>query len=365
LIVKKPYIPQSLPLESLDWVRFITLVGQANAELARYDGILQGIVNPGVLLSPLSTKEAVISSKIEGTQASLEEVLQYEASPDPKSEKYDDIQEIINYRQAMNFADKWLEKKPITLNLIKQMHAMLLDSVRGKDKDRGNFRTKQNYIGKHGTSIEKARYIPPPPLILPDHLSNFENYFHYTEKDRLIQLAILHAQFEIIHPFLDGNGRIGRILIPLFLYEKKVLHSPMFYISEYLEENRDEYYDRLLAISEEKKWEDWIEFFLKAIADQAKRNSQKAKAVLSLYDKNKEHIVNITHSQYAIKILDTIFSRPILNTTDFIRLSKIPKPSAMRLLTLLRKERILSTLKAGSGRRAEVMMFDKLINIIG
>jgi Fic family protein len=361
--MKKPYVPHSLPLESVDWVRFITLIGQANAELARYDGILQGIINPGVLLSPLTTKEAVVSSKIEGTQASLEEVLQYEASPDVKTEKYDDITEIINYREAMRFAVQWMKEKPITLNLVKQMHGILLDSVRGKDKSRGNFRTSQNYIGKAGASIEQASYIPPEPLILMEHLSNFEKYIHYDEKDRLVQLAIVHAQFEIIHPFLDGNGRLGRILIPIFLNEKRVLHSPMFYISEYLESNRDEYYARLKAISDEKGWDDWIGFFLKAIIEQAKANGAKAKSILDLYEKKKTRITDITRSQYAIKILDTLFARPIFNTTDFIKRSHIPKPSAMRLLKMLRREGVLSTLKEGSGRRAEVMMFNKLIDI--
>lgn len=360
----KPYIPETLPLQSLDWVRFITLIGQANAELARYDGILQGIINPKVLLSPLTTKEAVISSKIEGTQASLEEVLQYEASPDVKTEKYNDIREIINYRETMRFAIQWLKEKPTTLSLIKQMHSILLDSVRGKDKARGNFRTGQNYIGKPGTPIEQASYVPPEPLIFRDYLDNFEKYIHYEEKDRLVQLAIIHAQFEIIHPFMDGNGRLGRIFIPLFLYEKKVLHSPMFYISEYFEANRDEYYSRLLAVSKEKNWEDWIEFFLKAVFVQAKANSAKAKSILDLYEKKKARITEITHSQYAIKVLDTIFAQPIFNTTDFIKHSHIPKPSAMRLLRILHKEGVLSTLKEGGGRRAEVLMFDKLIDIV-
>ncbi len=362
--MKKPYIPQSLPLESVDWVRVITLIGRANAELARYDGTLQGIINPGVLLSPLTTKEAVISSKIEGTQASLEEVLKYEASPDIRTEKYDDIREIINYREAIRFAVQWLKEKPITLNLIKQMHGVLLDSVRGRDRGRGNFRTWQNYIGKPGFTLEQATYIPPKPSILMEHLSNFEKYVHYDEKDRLVQLAIVHAQFEIIHPFGDGNGRLGRILIPLFLFEKQVLHSPMFYISEYFERNRDEYYAKLNAISDKRKWDDWIEFFLRAIIEQAKANSIKAKSILDLYERKKTRIAEITHSQYAIKILDTIFARPIFNTTDFIKHSKIPKASAMRLLGMLRKEKVLSTLKEGSGRRAEVMMFNKLIGIV-
>lgn len=360
----KPYVPEGLPLSSVDWVRFITLIGQANAELARYDGILQGVLNPYVLLSPLTTKEAVISSKIEGTQASLEEVLKYEASPDAKVEKYDDIQEIINYRKAMQFAVQWLKQKPITLNLIKEMHGILLDSVRGKDKSRGSFRTGQNYIGKPGISIEQARYVPPSPLILKDCLDNFEKYFHYDEKDRLVQLAIVHAQFEIVHPFMDGNGRLGRILIPLFLYEKNVLRSPMFYISEYLETNRDEYYDRLLAVSNEKKWNDWIEFFLKAIVAQAKANSVRAKKILELYDVKKERITKATHSQYVIKILDTLFKRPILSSSDFIKASGIPKRSALWLLHILKKEKIVSVLRKSSGRRPELLGFNKLIEVI-
>jgi len=362
--MKQPYVPQLLPLEPVDWVRFITLIGQANAELARYDGILQGIINPRVLLSPLTTNEAVISSKIEGTQASLEEVLKYEASPDVKTEKYDDIREIINYRDAMRFAIQWMKEKPITLNLIKQMHSMLLDSVRGKDRSRGSFRTSQNYIGRFGSTIEQASYVPPEPAILMEHLSNFEKYIHYDEKDRLVQLAIIHAQFEIIHPFLDGNGRLGRILIPLFLYEKKVLNSPMFYISEYLESNREEYYAKLRAISEDKKWDDWIEFFLRAIVAQAKANSAKAKAILELYGIKKHKLSELTHSQYVIKVLDTMFARPLFSTTDFIKNSKIPKESAIRLLRLLKREKILATLREGKGRSPEILIFNKLFDIV-
>ncbi len=362
--MKKPFVPQSLPLDSVDWVRFVPLIGEANAEIARYDGILQGINNPGILLSPLTTREAVLSSKIEGTQASLEEVLEYEAAPDIRVEKYDDIHEIINYRKAMRFAVQWIDKKPITLNLIKEMHAILLDSVRGEDKDRGNFRTTQNYIAKVGDPIEKALFIPPSPASLKDAMFNFEEYFHYNEKDRLVQLAILHAQFEIIHPFLDGNGRIGRLLIPLFLFEKSVLNSPMFYISEYFENNRAEYYRRLRNISDEEKWNDWIEFFLKAVISQAKTNSSKAKAILKLYNAKKKRITEITHSQYAIKILDTIFARPIFNSADFVATSEIPRASALRLLCLLKKGNVISSIKPGGPRKAEHFAFAKLLKIV-
>ena len=362
----KPHVPDNLPLKNIDWMQFIALVGTANAELARYDGILHGIINPQVLLSPLTTKEAVLSSKIEGTQATLEEVLEFEALPsiDESSEKYKDIQEIINYRTSVRFAVDWLEKKPITLNMIKKAHGILLHGVRGRDKARGRFRTSQNWIGKPGTPIEKASYVPPDPLKLMEYLSNLEKYIHFDEKDRLVQLAIIHAQFEIIHPFLDGNGRVGRILMPLFLYEKKLLDSPMFYISEYFESHRDEYYDRLKNISGKQKWEEWIEFFLKAVIEQSKINIQKAKSIISLYEAKKEKVFSITRSQYVIKILDALFNKPIFSSTDFIQETGIPKPSAMRYLNLLEKEGLLFTLREGSGRRAKILIFRKLIEIV-
>jgi len=363
----KPYIPDFLPLEKLDWMRFIHLIGPANSELARYDGIVQGIVNPHILLSPLTTKEAVLSSRIEGTQATLEEVLEFEAiaKVNIETEREKDIQEIINYRKSILFAMDWLTVKPITLNMIKQVHSILLDSVRGRDKGRGKFRAVQNWIGKPGILMNQADYVPPEPMRLIECLSNFEKYIHFNEKDFLVQLAIIHAQFEIIHPFVDGNGRVGRILIPLFLFEKKLLSSPIFYISEYLEAHRDEYYNRLRAITQGRKWEEWVEFFLKVVFEQAKANSQKAKAILELYNQKKERIQSVTHSQYLVKILDALFTRPIFSTADFIRESSISKRSALRFLNLMEKEAIISILRPGKGRKSTIFMFNKLIKIIG
>lgn len=362
----KPYIPETLPLKKLDWMRFVNFIGSSNGEIARYDGILQGIINPEVMLSPLMTKEAVLSSRIEGTQATLEEVLEFEASQKEEftTEREKDIQEIINYRKSIRFAVEWLQKKPITLNLIKEIHSILLDSVRGRDKGRGRFRPVQNWIGKPGTPIEQADYVPPEPHKLMEFLSNFEKYIHFEEKDRLVQLAIIHSQFEIIHPFLDGNGRLGRILIPLFLYEKKILNSPMFYISEYLEAHRPEYYARLRAVSHETKWEEWIEFFLKAVIEQSKINSYKIKAILSLYNDKKHRLQEATHSQYVIKVLDTLFALPIFNTTEFIKKSKIPKRSAINILKIIEKEKIISILRPGKGRKANIYIFNKLLEII-
>ena len=359
----KPYKPESIPLPKLDWGSLVRLIGKANAALARYDGILQGIVNPGVLLSPLTTQEAVLSSRIEGTQATLEEVLQFEAAPERKPERYEDIQEIINYRKAMNMAIGSLQKRPISLNLIKEIHSVLLDSARGRDKGRGNFRRIQDWIGRPGSPVEKATFVPPEPSGLMDHLSNLEKYVHHDEEDRLVQLAIVHAQFELIHPFIDGNGRVGRILIPLFLYEKEMLSSPMFYLSAYLEAHRERYYEKLKSISGQRDWHGWIRFFLTAVIEQAKSNSEKATAILKLFDRMKQEMPGIIRTQYVVQAIDALFDRPIFTSTEFVKRSGIPKPSGMRILAALQKEKRLVPIREGRGRRAAILMFSDLIAI--
>jgi len=265
----QPYIPDTLPLTELDYRLLLPLVGQANATLARYDGLLAGILNPAVMLSPLTTQEAVLSSKIEGTQVTVDEVLEQEAGLLKEGEKYKDIQEISNYRQALFAAREYLEAYPIRLSFVRELHRILMNSVRGQDKMPGEFRRDQNWIGYQGCTIEQASFVPPNPLQLPDYLQLWERYLDSKDLDPLIQTAVVHAQFELLHPFKDGNGRIGRILIPLFLYQKRALSQPMFYLSEYLENHRDEYYQRLKAISADKDWNHWIAFFLRATIAQA------------------------------------------------------------------------------------------------
>ncbi len=360
----KPFIPHDLPLKKLKWEKFQRILGPANRAIARYDGLLQSIPNPAVLLSPLTTQEAVLSSKIEGTQATLEEVLKFQANPKKEVKHYNDIREIINYRKAMVHAVEEINKKPLNLNLIKSMHSILLDSVRGQNKSRGKFRTIQNWIGKPGTPFEEARFVPPAPFRLPDYLDAYEKYIHTEDADALVQAAILHAQFEILHPFIDGNGRIGRILIPLYLYSKNILHQPMFYISAYLEEHREAYYDHLKNISENDEWEEWIRFFLTAVDTQARKNTEKAQRILFLYNSMKQKIVDSTHSQYALQALDSLFNLGIFTTTDFQKNSGIPKPSNARIISTLRDENIIDTLEEASGRKPAIYIFRSLIDII-
>ena len=359
-----PYIPNLLPLDNIDCQRLLTFVGNARAAIGRYDGLLHGIVNPTIMLSPLTNEEAVLSSRIEGTQATIDEVLEHEAGMKKDVKKSEDIQEIINYRKALMSAWSELEERPLTLHLLREMHKILLSGVRGHNKNPGEVRKEQNWIGTLGCSIEKATFVPPNPMQLSNYLENWERYASGNDIDVLIQTGILHAQFELLHPFKDGNGRLGRIIIPLFLFQKQALSRPMFYLSAYLEANRDEYYAKLQNISKFNDWNGWLEFFLTATTKQADANSVKIKKIITLYEEMKTRIYEVTKSKFVIQVLDVLFSRPIFSTKDFIiAIKEISKPTAMLLLKQLKKADILLEIQAGSGRRAAILCFPSLLNI--
>ena len=362
----KPCVPDSLPLKKIDWEPLIPLIGKANRALAYYDGILYGVSNPSVLLSPLTAQEAVVSSKIEGTQATLGEVFRFEAgeAPEQKSRRLD-IEEIMNYRRAMRLAESELKSRPFTLNLLKKLHAELLTGVRGRDKAKGKFRTTQNWIGVPNSPIEEAQFVPPEPMSIMEYLDNWEKYYHLDRPDPLVQLAIIHAQFEIIHPFLDGNGRIGRMLIPLFLYEKRVLSQPMFYISSYLEEHREQYVQRLRALClEQNGWNKWIEFFLTAVYQQAQANADKARRIIDLYERLKIQVLELTHSQFAVPLLDSMFTLPIFPSNILTHVPNAPtKATVLGLLNRLKEAGILKVIRESSGRRPQLLAFAELINL--
>ena len=228
------------PEERLDWPVLIPLIGPATETVARYDGLLTAIPNPNVLLAPLTTQEAVLSSRIEGTQATMGEVLEFEAlNEEASSERHDDIWEVLNYRAAMQKAEQMLRQLPLSQRVICGAHKVLISGVRGHGKAPGEYRRIPNWIGPPGCSIEEARFVPPSAETLAESMSDWERYMHQDAPDRLVQLAILHAEFEALHPFLDGNGRLGRMLVPLFLWQRGVIGLPMFYISAYFESYRD------------------------------------------------------------------------------------------------------------------------------
>lgn len=361
---KVAYIPPLLP-PTIDYTKLIRCLSEANRALGELKGLLAIIPNQKILVSPLLTKEAVASSKIEGTQATLEEVFKYQAEGkktenDPKER---DIREIINYRAAIEYATVLLEERPLGENFVKKLHEILLHSVRGESKDRGNFRRIPVFIGKPGATIESAIYIPPPANELNDLLANWEKYINSNEEpDILVQVAIAHYQFEAIHPFLDGNGRIGRLLIPIMLYQKNVLSYPLLYISEYFEQHKEEYYFNLRLVDEHRDWDSWITYFIKSINVQAEDTKNKVNRMLTLYKDIKERL-SVFGSTYGISLLDIIFATPVVSFA--LIKQQINTKSNQTIYNLLEKfqsEGILTEVTGASRNR--IYLFKGLMDII-
>jgi len=353
------------PLD-LDWGGIIPLIGPASAAIARFDGVLEAVVDANVLLSPLTMQEAVLSSRIEGTQATMGEVLEYEAgveSTGRTQERLADIHEVINYRRAMGKALELLQSLPLCRRVICEAHRVLLAGVRGRNRNPGEYRAVPNWIGPAGCSIEKARYIPTGVERLGQVMDQWEKFIHADFGDKLVQLALLHAEFEAIHPFLDGNGRLGRMLVPLFLQHAKILSKPVFYISAYLEAHRDEYYERLLAVSRDGDWTGWCVFFLKTLIAQAEDNLDKAQRIIQLHQKMLVDVPEWTRSQYASAAVDFLFRNPIFRSSSFTNMREIPTPTARRILSVLHKKDALLLMHPASGRRPAVYAFRELLNI--
>ena len=356
----QPLPPQSLQLEPLVWQ-----IGKANALLSRYDGLLESIVNPQVLLAPLVMKEAELSSRIEGTMATANEAYQKEAGREFSVEKEADILEVLNYRMTLQLAAEYIESRPINIHLIRQMHETLMRNVRGVQFQTGAFRKTQNWIGPKGCSIEEASYVPPPPDQLPGHLETFEEYLSskYEKPDPIVRAAFLHAQFELIHPFDDGNGRIGRLLIPLYLTRIGSLTRPSFYISGYFESHRSEYLDRLNAISSRGDWMGWIEFFLIAVIEQAQQNIVLVQSISQLYEDKKNELLTLLRSAKAIPLLDFLFNHPVFYAPDVHRTLDIQRARAANYIQVLHKEGVLQEIVPARGRQGAILAFDSLLEI--
>jgi Fic family protein len=248
--------------------------------------------------------------------------------------------------------------------MIKEVHQRLMQGVRGRDKAPGKFREDQNWIGRTGDTIERARFIPPSPLILPAALEAWESFVQSDDEDPVVQAAIAHAQFEILHPFKDGNGRIGRMLIPLLLYQRRALSAPMFYLSEYLEANRDEYYDRLLAITDKGDWQGWMEFFINAVAIQADVNFKKARSIQDLYQKMRAAFAEVTKSPNAHLAVDAFFKRPVISAPMFFADGEFNnRVTANNILQRLVEARLIERIREGAGQRPAVYALVRLIEI--
>ncbi len=364
-----PHIPTKLPLDTFSFItkEVFTLAAEASNAIGQYTGFLSNVPNPSLLLSPITTQEAVLSSKLEGTHATLEDILNHEAG-NQTTIKDDEIKEILNYRKALAFAvdhislmsdlEKADSKDPLTVKILKQMHSILLNNVRGATKHPGQFKMLQNYIG----GAADISFTPLPPELTEEYMANLERYIHFDDLNLLLQAAILHAQFEMIHPFEDGNGRIGRLLIPLFFYYRGLIPTPTFYMSSFFERNRDIYIQRLANISKNNAWIDWIQYFLEGLIVQARLNTKKAAMILNLYEHFKSQSDAIK-SYYFISLLDFIFLHPIFTVSQILADPNVGA-SRQTLYTLLNKMAEAGILQAGTKKKNNTFVCEKLLSIV-
>jgi len=360
----KAFIPKPLPPKpklNLD-SELILLLSNANRNLARLDGITTVLPNPDLFIAMYVKKEALLSSQIEGTQVSLEGVLEFEEGLFPR-EEVNEVREVVNYVKAMNYGLERLNSLPLSLRLIKEIHAVLVEGARGKNKQPGEFRTSQNWIGT-GSSINDAVYIPPPPNTVIEHMGELEKYIYNANGlDPLIKIALIHAQFETIHPFLDGNGRVGRLLITFFLVWKKIISKPLLYLSFYLKKNRQKYYDLLMDVRKNGSWEIWVKFFLEGVAETSWEAANTAKEILMLRETCLHKIYeNEINSIHAIRLIDWLFENPLIKSKDIASVLKVSKDTAINLISRLESIGILKEITGK--KRFKAYLFQEYVNLI-
>lgn len=357
------------PPKTLNYERLAKPLGTASDALARYDALLQQLHNEELFLAPIQSTEAVVSSRMEGTVATLDEVLTVEADTDennhlaePSSYRQEAI-EVYSYKRAMRVAQRHInEGLPISSRLFRIAHSSIVFLGRGADKAPGKFKTEQNYIADRNSN--KIRFIPIEPQYLEDGISALEQYIHDDSIDCLIQTAIAHIEFEALHPFKDGNGRLGRMLIPLMLWTKNKIHTPHFYLSKAIEERRDEYIERMRVVSSKDEWTEWTIFFLEIAEHQAIQNISIIRNIMTLYDEMKQQFRDILSSRWDSDALDYIFQNPIFRNSSFTKKSGIPGQTAQRLSRQLVNAGILETIRPASGQRPALLAFRPLLDLI-
>lgn len=313
----RAFIPAPLPPDPpVEMDReMLQLLSDADRALGRLDGVTTVLPNPELFVAMYVRHEAVLSSQIEGTQSTLEDVLEFEA--DAKGKEHPrDVEEVVNYVKALNYGLERLAELPLSLRLIREIHCKLLDGVRGQERTLGEFRRSQNWIGPQGCTLATATFVPPPVHELQQALGEFEMFLHETAGlPVLVHCGLAHAQFETIHPFLDGNGRVGRLLITFLLCQRGILSHPLLYLSLYLKAHRAEYYDRLMAVRLDGNWEGWIKFFLKGVFQVSQSATQTARSILQMREDHRQAITANMGGRGALglQLLDVLFQHPIVS----------------------------------------------------
>jgi Fic family protein len=329
------FVPKPLPpAPSIDLdPELLALLEQSGTELGRLDGIARVIPDPDFFVSMYVRREAVLSSQIEGTQSTLEDLLEREIGAGADDHR-SDVLDIVNYVQAMNFGLERLQTLPLSLRLIREIHRELLKDGRGSHAAPGEFRKTQNWIGPDGATIEQATFVPPPVPEMKKALHQLESFLHEESPyPTLIEVGLAHAQFETIHPFLDGNGRVGRLLNTFLLVQRGVLRKPLLYLSYYFKLHRTEYYDRLMAVRLKGDWEGWLAFFLRGVVQTAREATTTAEQIFELRENHRTAIIERGLGENALRLLSELFRRPLLNVNLAAEALGTTYPTASRLVS--------------------------------
>lgn len=359
----KAYVPQPLPpTPPLDMTSLYPLLDKASTAIGRLDGMSMVLPDASLFLYMYIRKEAVLSSQIEGTQSSLSDLLLFENEEAPGA-PIDDVTEVSCYVAAMDYGLERMKNFPLSLRLIKEIHEKLMNNARGGNKQPGEFRSSQNWIG--GSRPGTAAFVPPPPEYLMETLDNFEKFLHDPDikMPALIKAALAHVQFETIHPFLDGNGRLGRLLITFILCHEGVLKQPLLYLSLYLKSNRQQYYDLLQSVRETGDWEAWIEFFLTGVIETAEQATDTAQKILNLFSTDRDRIANSGKSTAAVLTIHNYLQNyPISTTTKIRDACELSLPTVLRSLKTL--EAIGITREITGKDRHKVFVYDHFIALL-
>lgn len=319
----------------------ISLLSQADQAIGRLDGASQTLPNPDLFVAMYVRREAVESSAIEGTQSTLQDVLAFELDPSHQGLP-DDVEEVVNYVRAMNYGLNRLSSLPLSLRLIREIHSELMTGVRGHNRGPGEFRKTQNWIGPAGATLQSATFVPPPVLDMMDALANLEAFLHQPGKmPSLVHCAIAHSQFETIHPFLDGNGRVGRLLIAFLLVHTGVQHRPLLYLSHYLKRHRTTYYELLMSVRRDGDWLPWIHFFLRGVLWTARDATDTAQEIIRLREQDRDALVSSGPGMNELRLLDSLFQRPLVNTSLVMEMLKVSDVTARKVIGNLQKAGVL------------------------
>lgn len=359
------YHYDQFPPDNINYEFFIQELIGATETLARYDQTIKNLHNSELLLAPLRNQEAVLSSRIEGTISTIDEILQYEADTDSglSENARADVIETILYQRALKNAQLALEDGyNFSLSFIKQMHQQLLFSGRGAAKSPGEFKKEQNFLADR--AAKKIQFIPISPEKLNDGLYELTNYIENNSAPALIKTGVTHVEFEALHPFQDGNGRIGRMIITLLLWKSGVLSQPHFYISGYFEEHKDEYIEAMRNVSKNNDWNGWIKFFLTAVQHQATKNLDIAERIRNLYEEMKMEFTDLLSSKWSLTALDYIFTNPVFRNNRFVSHTKIPVPTAAVMIKKLVENGYLVLKEEAAGRRPALYSFEPLMRLV-